>query len=1079
MRRAFLIVLGSYLLLPFAARAQSITDCPSGNDIGSSRVVCTYGTYDNPYRDSTTGNTHVATIQSGLVRMGNTAVNTNGFGASATYLYRVDTSQIHILLIRCIVNINSIGAIPADTLSYASIQIIDSTGTPFGDSCHRVHFTYYDQHGTTATSGNNVNYSTSNRYYAFDMRPFHGETIGIKLLAAKPQGVNCRCMMRVAFLCIKLDTITTQYSCSQGYTHTAPEGFIYEWYPLGHPDSIVCTTRTFTLHDIGIYSCRLRSYASPNGGCSLSTLTTAPITFRESEGTMDVTPFDTIQFDTVCRVRFHLGSHFSTHTYTSAGDTFLIPNDPLVPHTWILDGNALSAADTLVTLSPGSHTLLLSYNRTPQCAVQLSQTLFVNRIACHYYDSLYSTCPSVHDLGGDRVSCTYGTWSTESITEYPGLIAGRHTLITTPVIDTPTNGMLSSIPPGESASIRLGNRSSGSEFESITFYYKVDTTQASLLILRYAAVLENPNHNVTQQPRFTFEINDSSGSPINSDCYSATYIASTSLGWTASPSYPNVLYKDWTTVGADLSGVHGQVVSIRLTTYDCTQGAHFGYAYFTLGCHQRQIQAVHCLDTSYYTAPEGFSYQWYPDGHPDSVVATTRNFATISRQQFHCRLGFIGAPAGTNCHTLISTSAPVPQYPVARFTLDTLDTLNCQLHLRLVNNSRIVTEYSADSITSVPCTTYTCLLDNQPVTPSAPDTLILPPLSSGAHSIRLIAHIDGMPCTDTAELLFTSNFLCQRLDTLYACTEAFPFSIEGNPVFGDTTLTLVHGDTIVLHTVVTLPRVDTTIADTIVQNQLPYLWHSIPFSLGTQASRLYPPTFDTSFFLPGNAPECDTLVHFSLLVYPNLFDTVYLYLCPGMIPHTLDTGIAIWGDTTILYLGSHGEDSTVTYFLFPLANTDTTILDTILERDLPWQFLDSLFTAESFPPTADTLRASFSLVNEQGCDSLIHYSLLILWDGDRCDTTLTFPTLVTPNADGVNDLFVIGGLLENNCFKFNDLLVYDRTGRLVYHGHNIASPSDWWDPAAQRAPDGTYFYIFRAHGVTIHTQHQGLIEILR
>ena len=57
--------------------------------------------------------------------------------------------------------------------------------------------------------------------------------------------------------------------------------------------------------------------------------------------------------------------------------------------------------------------------------------------------------------------------------------------------------------------------------------------------------------------------------------------------------------------------------------------------------------------------------------------------------------------------------------------------------------------------------------------------------------------------------------------------------------------------------------------------------------------------------------------------------------------------------------------------------------------------------------------------------------------------------------------------------------IYDRNGHQVYHRRNIATDDDWWDPAARRHPGGTYFYYFKAHGVTIHTQHTGVIEVLR
>ena len=154
-----------------------------------------------------------------------------------------------------------------------------------------------------------------------------------------------------------------------------------------------------------------------------------------------------------------------------------------------------------------------------------------------------------------------------------------------------------------------------------------------------------------------------------------------------------------------------------------------------------------------------------------------------------------------------------------------------------------------------------------------------------------------------------------------------------------------------------------------------------------------------------------------------------------------------------------------------LENSDTTIYDTIIESQLPWYAVDTVFTDS-------IVDYQYHLYNEAGCDSLIHYNLFIYWNGDHCDTTLEFPNFVTPNGDGTYDRFVIKGLLENNCFKYNELIIFDRTGHQVYHRHNIATEDDWWDPAARRHPGGTYFYYFKAHGVTIHTQHIGVIEVL-
>ena len=201
-------------------------------------------------------------------------------------------------------------------------------------------------------------------------------------------------------------------------------------------------------------------------------------------------------------------------------------------------------------------------------------------------------------------------------------------------------------------------------------------------------------------------------------------------------------------------------------------------------------------------------------------------------------------------------------------------------------------------------------------------------------------------------------------------------------------------------------------------------------------------------------------------------DSLFAYVCKSDLPYA-------WGKIVFDEEGTVSDtlpgrycDTVTTYHLSVIPSSDTTIYDTVLEEELPRAFLDSLFYDE-------VENVAVVLYNEAGCDSTIYYNLHVFWNGDHCDSSLTFPTLVTPNGDGTNDRFVIGGLLENDCFKFNDLYVYDRTGQLVYHGHNIASEDDFWNPDSPRAPAATYFYVFKAHGVTIHTMRQGFIEVLR
>ena len=256
------------------------------------------------------------------------------------------------------------------------------------------------------------------------------------------------------------------------------------------------------------------------------------------------------------------------------------------------------------------------------------------------------------------------------------------------------------------------------------------------------------------------------------------------------------------------------------------------------------------------------------------------------------------------------------------------------------------------------------------------------------------------------------------------------------------------------------PTIDT--ADTINASQLPWSRFGITFDEAA----------DTTFFRPSGESHCDSIFHYSLYVRRTIEDTVLYYACEGELP--VQYGDSLFyheGAGTFHFFGSHGDDSLVTFILHVIPNSDTTIYDTITEDQLPWYALDTVFTDS----VADYVYHTY---NEAGCDSLVHYNLYVFWNGDHCDTNLSYPNLVTPNGDGANDRFVIMGLLENNCFKYNELSIYDRTGRRVYHKVNIANESDWWDPAAHRIPDGTYFYYFRAHGIHIHTQHTGVIEVI-
>ncbi|OMP80175.1 gliding motility-associated C-terminal domain-containing protein [[Flexibacter] sp. ATCC 35208] len=81
--------------------------------------------------------------------------------------------------------------------------------------------------------------------------------------------------------------------------------------------------------------------------------------------------------------------------------------------------------------------------------------------------------------------------------------------------------------------------------------------------------------------------------------------------------------------------------------------------------------------------------------------------------------------------------------------------------------------------------------------------------------------------------------------------------------------------------------------------------------------------------------------------------------------------------------------------------------------------------------------------------------------------------LLTPNGDGKNDKWIINDLSR---YPNNDLTIYDRTGRVVYHQKNY---SNEWNGTYNGSPlaEGTYYYILKAAGY--NTPAKGFITIIR
>lgn len=201
-----------------------------------------------------------------------------------------------------------------------------------------------------------------------------------------------------------------------------------------------------------------------------------------------------------------------------------------------------------------------------------------------------------------------------------GIVPGRHTIITNATIDPNTCGGLSTLPPGVPYAARLGNDMTGAQAERLRYNLNVDVSN-NLFVYRYAVVLEDPSHSPSDQPKFDLRILDANGNVVDPICGQYSVTSAPGLpGWN---TCGQTIWRDWTTVGLDLTSFLGQQITVEFTTYDCDLGGHFGYAYIAASCGSSIIDIQYCIgDTSVLlTAPDGFAgYAWSTGATTQSTV---------------------------------------------------------------------------------------------------------------------------------------------------------------------------------------------------------------------------------------------------------------------------------------------------------------------------------------------------------------------------------------------------------------------------------------------------------------------------
>ena len=468
-------------------------------------------------------------------------------------------------------------------------------------------------------------------------------------------------------------------------------------------------------------------------------------------------------------VTVHIHIDNNANANSNVGVKIVLENDDCQSSIWGIVASDLGGNDIDVSFHTADSLAYVSLDDGPWMPVPSGpwySSIVLHEVECNQYHTLKLTtvadsnnqcctyshtfrptrCPPVEgcfeaaDLDEEYVSCSYGSLSLNYVQN--GIVPGRHTVMRNPTVYDPVVGgaLLRTVCEGCDSTVRLGNNQIGAQWEAIDYLMKVDTMLNAILILKYAAVLQNPGHSPQLQPRFTFDMN-----PVGDACAHANFIASDSMGW----AYTNgVMWKDWTTVGFDLSELHGQTVTLHFETRDCVPGAHFGYAYFTTQCATRQIIAQECgiVDTNTFTAPDGFNYRWTdPLGN---TISTSRTITVPSDGRvYQCHLTAI---EDSTCGFTLGTYAGV-RLPKAAGSVEQVHTNDCRNYDVSFKSESFVT---SDGTNPVPYG-YRCDEETWYFGDGTSATGFNPTHTysdTGFYNIMIIASLCGGQCVDTGYL---------------------------------------------------------------------------------------------------------------------------------------------------------------------------------------------------------------------------------------------------------------------------------------------------------------------------------------
>ena len=350
-------------------------------------------------------------------------------------------------------------------------------------------------------------------------------------------------------------------------------------------------------------------------------------------------------------------------------------------------------------------------------------------------------------------------------------------------------GNLSITPPGENFSAMVGDfTGTGAQAARLQYNFTI-TPQSNMIIVKYAVVLEDPGHSVSQQPRFEAQLYDAAGNPLPCTFYQVA-AANGVPGFQNCGTYR---WKDWTTFGVDVTQYMGQTITLDVATGDCSLGGHWGYAYVSASCSSLTLSAFYCQNgannTATLTAPNGFSnYVW-------SNAANGQQLATGQ---------------------------------VANVNIQGVDTVNCQITsangcIATLTTAVLPAEVIGAIVDSNVCAGYsTVLFNNTSYTNAAPDSIFWSASDGYTSNDTLFNHVFPAPGSYNVEMIVSNSANC--FDTVNTVVEVFENPVAafgfddvclGQVAVFEASSSLLGGDTITNYWYV---NNDTLVGDTVTVN---------------------------------------------------------------------------------------------------------------------------------------------------------------------------------------------------------------------------------------------------------------------